>query len=229
MRSIAAVSRSLRSAIVTLFLATVLPLHQSSAATPSNKLFVFYGQIETIDASSGTFTLRSNKGRHVFMVTKETKILRDRAVVPLQNLKAGQLAEVEMRVGAGGKGLATSVKLISRNTAAVLAASAPGPVHTLFAATDRDGKQLSAAQLKPLIVHATWPRNSHRVIGYLRLKIGVFLLSVRSDGSVENVETLQATGHRGADADTVKALQKWRFRPNSVKEVRVPSQYAFSR
>lgn len=117
-------SRSPRSAIVILFLAAFLPLHQPSAAPASNKLFVFYGEIDAIDASSRTFTLRSDKGRHVFVVTEETKILRDRTVVPLQNLHAGQLAEVEMRLGAGGKGLATSVKLISRKTAAVLAASA---------------------------------------------------------------------------------------------------------
>jgi TonB family protein len=228
MRSIGSVNRSPRSAIVILFLAAFLPLHQSNAATASNKLFVFYGEIDTVDASSRTFTLRSDKGRHVFIVTEETKILRDRTVVPLQDLKAGQLAAVEMRLGAGGKGLATSVTLMSRKTAAVLAASAPGPLDSLFAATTRDGKQISAGQLKPLVLYYTWPRNAHRVIGYLRLKIGVFLLSVRSDGTVENVETLQSTGHRGADADTVTALRKWRFRPNSVKEVRVPSQYTFS-
>jgi TonB family protein len=217
------------SIFAVLLLAASLLATYATAATASNKLFVFYGEIETVDPSSGTFTLRSDKGRHVFNVTKDTRILRDRTALQLENLKAGQLAEVEMRIGAGGKGLATSVKLISRYTAAALAASAPAPIESLFAATTRDGKHLSAAQLRPLIVNASWPRNTHRVIGYLRLKIGVFLLSVRSDGTVENVETLQSTGHRGADADTVTALRKWRFRPNSVKEVRVPSQYAFSR
>lgn len=216
------------SASVILVLAAFLPLSATAAAT-SDKLFVYYGQIETVEPSAGTFTLRSDKGRHVFGVTKETKILRDRTAVPLQDLRGGQFAEVEMRIGAGGKGLAASVKLLSRNTAAVLAASAPPQIESLFAATTRDGKSLSAAQLKPLVVHATWPRNSHRVIGYLSLKIGVFLLAVRSDGTVENVEILQGTGHRGADADMVTALRTWRFRPNSVKEVRVPSHYSFSR
>lgn len=142
------------SASVVLVLAAFLPLSHAAAAT-SNKLFVFYGQIETVERSAGTFTLRSDKGRHVFAVTEGTKILRDGTTLPLENLRAGQFAEVEMRIDAGGKGVATSIKLLSRNTAAVLSASAPGPVQSLFAATTPDGKQLSAEQLKPLIVHGT--------------------------------------------------------------------------
>lgn len=215
------------SASVILVLATFLPLSQ--AAATANKVFVYYGQIEAVEPSAGTFTLRSDKGRHVFAVTNETKILRDSTAVAFENLRGGQFAEVEMRIAAGGKGLATSVKLLSRYTAAVLAKSAPVPVDSLFAATTPDGKRLSAAQLKPLVLHETWPRERHRVIGYLSLKTGVFLMSVRSDGTVENVEILQTVGHKAADADMVKALRKWRFRPNSVKEVRVPSQYGFSR
>ena len=228
-RSIARVSRPLRSILVVVLLAAFLPIHHSSGATASNKLFVFYGQIESVDAASGTFTLRSDKGRHVFVVTENTKISRHGAGQRLKNLKPRQPAEVEMRIGAGGKGYATSVKLMLRDLTAPPSAPPPEAVQSLVAATTPGGKRLSAAQLKPLVLHATFPREHHRVIGYLSLKTGVFLMSVRSDGTVENVEVLQTVGHRGADADMVKALRKWRFRPNSVKEVRVPSQYAFSR
>jgi TonB family protein len=100
-------------------------------------------------------------------------------------------------------------------------------VQSLFAATTPSGKTLSAQQLKPLILHATWPPGMS-TRGYWHLKIGVFLLAVRSDGTVANVEKLQSTGHRGLDGEMKVAFMKWRFRPNSVNSVRVPAYYTFS-
>jgi len=96
----------------------------------------------------------------------------------------------------------------------------------LFAGTTPDGKRLSAPQLSPLVLHTEWPRNTVGTRGdWYHLKIGVFLLNVRGDGTVSSVEVLQRIGHRQMDGDTVRALAKWRFRPNSVGTVRVPSYY----
>lgn len=96
----------------------------------------------------------------------------------------------------------------------------------LFAGITPSGKHLSAQELKPLVVSAQWPPAFWTRTGW-HLKIGVFLLAVRADGTVAHIEILQSTGARFIDRDVSKAFAKWRFRPNSVKEVRVPAYYAF--
>ena len=98
-------------------------------------------------------------------------------------------------------------------------------IQTLFAGTSPTGKRLSAAELNPLVVHGPRPPSNLRVVGYMNLKIGVFLLTVRSDGTVTKVETLQSTGAALADSEVKNTFKKWRFRPNSVSAVRVPAYY----
>ena len=44
-------------------------------------------------------------------------------------------------------------------------------------------------------------------------------------GTVTKVETLQSTGAALADSEVKNTFKKWRFRPNSVSEVRVPAYY----
>lgn len=96
--------------------------------------------------------------------------------------------------------------------------------NSLFAGTTPAGRHLSAAELQPLVVRAQWPPPMPTRINW-QLKIGVFLLSVRPDGTVSNVEKLHTTGQRFLDRDVTKAFLKWRFRPGSVKEVRVPAYF----
>lgn len=105
---------------------------------------------------------------------------------------------------------------------------ARGIWNTLFAGTTPTGKRLSAAELQPLVVRAQWPPAMPTYVGW-HLKIGVFLLHVRPDGTVSNVEKLHTTGQRFLDRDVTKAFAKWRFRPGSVKEVRVPAHFAVTR
>jgi TonB family protein len=102
----------------------------------------------------------------------------------------------------------------------------PGIWESVFAATTPSGKILSAEQLTPLVVFAKWPMNFIETRVHWNLKIGVFLLNVRSDGTVSDVEILQSIGHPTANKDCVSAFKQWRFRPNSVKEVRVPACYS---
>lgn len=106
---------------------------------------------------------------------------------------------------------------------------AEAAIQSLYAATTPSGKRLSAAELKPLILRSPRPAETLEMIGYLRLKIGVFLLTVADDGTVSNVEILQSTGHRRPDDETIRAFKRWRFRPGSVREVRLPSYYTLRR
>jgi TonB family protein len=122
-----------------------------------------------------------------------------------------------MAIGPDGKGIALSVNLT---------AVGPAAVDSLFSATTPSGKTLSAGQLKPLVLYGTWPSTYARV--FWRLKIGIFLLAVRADGTVAQVDMLQSTGHSGLDGDLKRAFLKWRFRPNSVNSVRVPAHYTIT-
>jgi TonB family protein len=97
--------------------------------------------------------------------------------------------------------------------------------NSLFEATTPGGKRLSAQQLAPLVLHAYWPGSYVETRVYWRLKIGVFLLNVRDDGTVSSIGILQRIGHPQMDGATLRAFAKWRFRPNSVRAVRVPSYY----
>src|SRR5688572_5837434 len=65
----------------------------------------------------------------------------------------------------------------------------------LFRATTAGGKKLPAQQLSPLVLHAEWPTNTVSLRGYWHLRLGVYLLNVRSDGSVSSVEILRPQGH----------------------------------
>jgi TonB family protein len=54
---------------------------------------------------------------------------------------------------------------------------------------------------------------------------GLFLLSVRPDGTVSEVQPLQSTGHPELDAASVAAFSKWRFYPGQLKAVKIPITY----
>ncbi|HKP03285.1 MAG TPA: energy transducer TonB [Chthoniobacterales bacterium] len=99
---------------------------------------------------------------------------------------------------------------------------------SLFAATTPDGRQLSASQIAPLVRRQYWPAGTYTSTNW-HLKIGIFLLNVRSDGTVASVEILQSTGHKILDGNCVRAFSRWRFQPNSVKEVRLPAYYTSGR
>jgi TonB family protein len=187
-------------------------LQETLAAT--GKVFVFRGRIQSVDLPGRTFTLQGDKKTYLFTLTDETKITSHRWPDSLYALKRGQDVEVDMKIGSDGKGVALSVKIGSLDALEEL----------LFTATTFSGKTLSAQQVKPLILHSTWPsRTTHT---NWNLKMGVFLLTVRGDGTVEKVEKLQSTGHPALDSELTQNFMTWRFRPNSVNSVRVPVQYA---
>jgi TonB family protein len=203
--------------ILRLLLLFSLLLTAVAAQAAPRKVFVFDGKIRAIDGAARTFTLQTNIKPYTFSVTEQTRIIHNGMFRSFGDLKSGQDAEVEMTIGPDGKGIALSVNLT---------AVGPAAVESLFSATTPSGKTLSAGQLKPLVLYRTWPSTTARV--FWRLKVGIFLLEVRADGTVAKVEQLQSTGHSGLDGDLKRAFLKWRFRPNSVSSVRVPAHYSIT-
>jgi hypothetical protein len=124
----------------------------NAARDATNKLFVFHGQIKAVDAAARTFTLQTDKQIYVFVVTDQTRIERNRKRQQFADLKPSQPAEVEMKIGPGGKGMAVSVKLefSSRELNSGVSAS---QFESLFAATTPDGKTITASELKRLVVY----------------------------------------------------------------------------
>jgi TonB family protein len=97
--------------------------------------------------------------------------------------------------------------------------------NSLFEATTPSGRRLSAQQLAPFVLHAYWPGSTVSTRATWHLKVGVYLLNVSGDGTVSSIGILQRIGHPQMDRATLRAFAKWRFRPNSVKVIRVPSYY----
>ena len=81
-------------------------------------------------------------------------------------------------------------------------------IQSVFAATTPSGKMLSAQQIRPLILHMPLPKKPVGIVGYVRLKIGVFLLTVESDGTVSKVEKLQSNGQRILDDEVIVHVER---------------------
>ena len=54
---------------------------------------------------------------------------------------------------------------------------------------------------------------------------GVCLVFVRPDGTVSLAEMLQSTGQPILDKVSIDVFSKWRFRPGTVNEVKIPIKY----
>ena len=86
---------------LSIFLSLIVSAQTRGAVDASNKIFVFRGKIQAVDAAAKTLTLDMDNRSYVFVVTDQTKI----------DLKQGQHAEVEMKIGPGGKGMAVLIQL----------------------------------------------------------------------------------------------------------------------
>ena len=186
----------------------------------ANKIFVFHGTIKTVDTAARTFTLQSNKENFLFVVTDRTKIDKNGKSQQFADLKRGQLAEVDMQVGPGGKGMAVAVRLGFYSSSELDARATQSWLESQFRGTTPDGKTISWKELSRLLVHQPlWETQAVPTSG--SVGGGVFQLSVRPDGTVSNVEVLRSTGDKRLDEWGMRWAKKWRFRPNSIVQATV--------
>jgi protein TonB len=54
---------------------------------------------------------------------------------------------------------------------------------------------------------------------------GVFMAYLRADGTVSRVAIIQSTGQPILDKMSLEAFSKWRFKPTSIKKVKIPIRY----
>jgi len=97
---------------VTALLLAAPKIISTADAAQTNKVFVFHGKIQAVDAAARSLTLQAAKWTYVFSVTDKRRIARNGITQKFSELKAGEEADVDMRIGPGGKGIAVSARRI---------------------------------------------------------------------------------------------------------------------
>ena len=83
----------------------------------------------------------------------------------------------------------------------------------------------SVTQGKALALYAPAPKIPPEVRARHLGGAGVCLVLVRPDGTVSHAEMLPSTGQPILDKVSTEAFSKWRFRPGTVNEVKIPIRY----
>jgi TonB family protein len=55
---------------------------------------------------------------------------------------------------------------------------------------------------------------------------GLYRLNVKSDGTVSSVTVLKSTGHILLDRAAIHAFRQWRFRPGTLRAVKLPINFS---
>jgi TonB family protein len=196
------------------FLLSNFYFRPQATGAPAADLHAFFGQVTAVNLAAKTITIQLGKS-FVFHVTAETQISSAAGgAVPFEKIRIGDGALVTMRTGPGNIGIAVKILLVS-------GATFPAD----YSARTTKGEHISGAALSSYVVYKPPREDINRGINFGIYRSGLFLLSVAPDGTVPNVKVLRTLGYEELDVRTVKWLKKWRFRPNSLTEVRMPISY----
>jgi TonB family protein len=189
-------------------------------AAPAGELHTFYGQVKAVDFSRKTITLKSEGKSYVFHVTNETKIRGPRGSASLGAIQVWHGAAVVMRVGEGGRGVAVIIRFDPMAGSLKYLA--------LYSLTTMQGKTVSGMAFNNYVVYEPPADGWSTTLTYEQFRPSMFVLSVNPDGTVADVKPIQGLGYADLNARAVKWLKKWRFRPHSVTEVRMPFAYGYT-
>jgi TonB family protein len=81
------------------------------------------------------------------------------------------------------------------------------------------------SKAKALAIYAPRPEIPAEVRAKHLSGAGVCVVYVRPDGVVSRAEMLQSTGQPILDKVSIDAFSKWRFKPGTVKKVKIPIRY----
>lgn len=190
----------------------------SIKAASSAELHTFYGDVEAVDVAAKTITLKSNRKRFVFHITNETKISSFHGHVSLDKIQRGQGATVVMRLGEGGRGIAVKIHFDLGPSRAKF--------QYLFGVKTTRGEIITGIAFNNY-VEFTPPDDAWLGgVKYGKLRASMFVLTIRPDGTVADAKPVRGLGYPELDTRAVKWFKRWRFRPNSVVEARMPFAYA---
>jgi hypothetical protein len=179
-----------------------------SEARPGD-LHAFYGKVNAIDRSARTITLAMPM-RFVFRVPAATQItVRRGGAVGLDAIKPGAGANIVARRELKGW---MAIKI-------TLEPGATFPEE--MSARTVQGKTITGPNVANFITYEPPAELVNRNIGFGK-RSGLFLLSMRPDGSVENVRPIKSLGVTELDERASRRLRQMKFRPSTLTEVCVP-------
>ena len=208
---------------VALAIATSLLLDSagaSAAPTPSppGKLHIFSGEVTSVNLGARTFTITSSGKSFVFHVTPETKFRGYPRRVSLETMRRGNGATVAMRLGQGGIGVAVQVF--------VRPDSLGEKVTALYSAKTVQGETISGNAVANYVVHEpkgdAW---SYSAAYEGKRRGAMFLLKIQPNGTVGEVEAIGTLGYSDLNQRAIRYLKRWKFKPNTLTEVRMPVIY----
>ena len=212
---------NLRSILVAILMSLLISASASAEPPSASPLHTFYGEVKAIDLKAKTLTLKSNGRSFLFQITDETRISSPHGYVSWDKVRPGQGATVVMRLGEGNKGIALQVRFDADASRARYL--------SLYSAKTVHGEIIWGIAINNYVVSE--PPEDAWVTGitYELKYISMFVLSVRPDGTVAEARPIRGLGYPELDARAAKWLKKWRFRPNSFTEVRMPFGYTQTR
>jgi TonB family protein len=188
-----------------------------SPAASSAELHTFYGDVKAVDLAAKTITIKSSGKSFVFQITKETKMSSRRGPIRLENVQRGQGAAVVMRLGQGGVGIAVKIHFDLGRSAASL--------QSLYGVKTTGGEIVTGMAFNNYVVSTPPDEAWSTGTTYGKLRASMFVLTIERDGTVSDAKPVQGTGYRELDERAIRWFKKWRFRPNSVVEARMPYGY----
>lgn len=204
-----------RLVLIGIVLSFLIPGFALAQPDSSSPLHTFYGQVKAIDLKAKTLTIKANGKSFLFQITNETKISGRHGYVRLDTVKKGDGATVVMRVGEGNKGIAVHIVFDSNPDL--------GKSLSLFSARTTRGEMISGVAVNNFVAYEPPAHEFKRGLDFGDTKVRMFRLSVRPDGTVASATPFVSFGYEELDVRAAKWLMHWRFRPNSVTEVRIRS------
>jgi hypothetical protein len=204
---------TLMAIALSFFVVAVVP----GSETASTDFHIFYGEVTALDLAAKTITIKSGGKSFVFQVTPETKISSFNRFVRLDTIKRGEAAAITMRVGEHGRGVAVKIRLSSDATNARITA--------LFSAKTIEGETISGVAVANYVVYEPPDEAFGRGLDFGNMHASMFLLTVQRDGTVSAAKPLGTLGYEELNERAARWAKHWKFRPNSLTEVRMPIVY----
>ena len=172
-------------------------------------LHAFYGQVKAVDPAGRTFTIGIPM-QFTFKVAAETQItVRRGGAASFDAIMPGAGTHIVARRDAKGW---TAQKI-------TLEPGAKFPAE--MSATTAQGKNITGPDVAEFITYEPPAQIVNRGINFGR-RSGLFLVSVRPDGSVAGVRPIKSLGEKELDERATQRLMKMKFRPGALKEARIP-------
>jgi TonB family protein len=186
-------------------------------SAPQN-LHTLYGEVRAYNPATKIMILRSNGQNLSFQVTNETHLSSRYGHVTFDKIKRGSGATVTIKVDASGHATAIHIRLEPDTS---LAKSL-----TLFSVKTTGGEVISGMAFNNYVAYQPPSDAWMGGVPFESARESMFIMSVQPDGTVSDVKPLRGLGYPELDARAKKWLKKWRFKPNTITEARMPITYS---